>query len=98
MSQSFRLVKEIWNTHSSCFVEPEELIALLHNLAARVGTASDEQACGDNKAVWLEDGSKVLHGDRRAIQFRQFQKQHGRARGNRRPECQSVRDSFPQDP
>jgi hypothetical protein len=42
MSHSFRPVKEIWNMHSSCFVEPEESIALLHDLAARVGTASEE--------------------------------------------------------
>ena len=55
MSQSFRPVKEIWNTHSSCFVEPEELIALLHDLAARVGTASDEHEYGENKA----SGSKT---------------------------------------
>ena len=60
MSQNFRPVKEIWNMHSSCFVEPEELIALLHDLAARVGTASDEREYGDNKAVWFEDGKKVL--------------------------------------
>lgn len=46
--------------HSSCFVEPEELVALLHDLAARVSTASDEHKYGDNKAVWLEDGNKVL--------------------------------------
>ena len=60
MSQSFRPVKEIWNMHSSCFVEPEELTRLFHDLAARVGTASDEHEYGDNKAVWLEDGNKVL--------------------------------------
>jgi len=60
MSQRFRPVREIWNMHSSCFVESEELIALLHDLAARVGTASDEHEYGDNKAVWLEDGAKVL--------------------------------------
>ena len=60
MSQSFRPVKEIWNLHSSCFVEPDGLIALLHDLAARVGTASDEHEYGDNKAVWIEDGKKVL--------------------------------------
>lgn len=60
MSQSFRPVKEIWNVHSSCFVEPEELIVLLHDLSARVGTASDEHTYGDNKAVWLEDGKKIL--------------------------------------
>ena len=41
-------------------VESEELIALLHDLAARVGTASDEHEYGDNKAIWLEDGKKVL--------------------------------------
>jgi hypothetical protein len=60
MSQSFRPVKEIWNAHSSCFVEPEEVIMLLHDIAARVDTASDEHEYGDNKAVWLEDGKKVL--------------------------------------
>jgi len=53
-------VKEIWNVHSSCFIEPEKLIVLLHDLAARVGTASDECEYGDNKAVWLEDGNRVL--------------------------------------
>jgi hypothetical protein len=60
MSQSFRPVKEIWNMHSSCFVASEELVALLHDLAARVSTASNEHEYGDNKAVWLEDGKKVL--------------------------------------
>ena len=60
MSHSFRPVKETWNMHSSCFVEPEELIVLLHDLAARVGTASDEHEYGDKNAVWLEDGTKVL--------------------------------------
>jgi len=61
MSQSFRAVKELWNIHSSCFIEPEKLIVLLHDLAARVGTASAEHEYGDKKAVWLEDGNKVLH-------------------------------------
>ena len=39
MSQSFRPVKEIWNTHSSCFIASQELITLLPDLAARVDTA-----------------------------------------------------------
>ena len=60
MSRSFRPVKEIWNLHSSCLVEPEELIIFLHDLAARVGTASDEHQYGDNTAVWLENGAKAL--------------------------------------
>jgi hypothetical protein len=60
MSQCFRPVKEIWNTHSSCFIESETLIALLHDLAARVGTASDDHTYGDNMAVWFENGNKVL--------------------------------------
>ena len=60
MSQSFRAVKEIWSVHSSCFIEAEKVIALLHDLPARVGTASDEREYGDNKAVWLEDGNRVL--------------------------------------
>ena len=60
MSRSFRPAKEIWNMHSSCFVESEDLIILLHDLAARVGRASDEHEYGDNKVVWVEDGNKVL--------------------------------------
>lgn len=61
MSQCFRPVKEVWNSHSSCFVEPKALITLLHDLAARVGTASDEHNYGDNTAVWFEDGNRVLN-------------------------------------
>lgn len=60
MSKCFRPVKELWNSHSSCFVEPKALITLLHDLAARVGTASDEYDYGDNTAVWIEDGNRVL--------------------------------------
>ena len=60
MSRSFRPVKETWNLHSSCFIEPEKLIVLLHDLAARAGTASDEHEYGDNQVVWLENGRKVL--------------------------------------
>jgi hypothetical protein len=60
MSRSFRPVKEIWNLHSSCFVELEELITLLHDLAARVATASDEHEYGETKAVWFENGKRVL--------------------------------------
>jgi hypothetical protein len=36
------------------------LIVLLHDLAARAGTASDEHEYGDNQVVWLENGTKVL--------------------------------------
>lgn len=60
MSRSFRPVKEIWNMHSSCFMEPEDSIILLHDLAARAGTASDEHEYGDKKAIWLEDGTTIL--------------------------------------
>jgi len=60
MSQSFRALKEIWNLHSSCFVEPAKLIVLLHDLASRVGTASDEHEYGENQVVWFENGRKVL--------------------------------------
>jgi hypothetical protein len=60
MSVCFRPVKEIWNSHSSCFVEPKPLITLLHDLAARADTASDEHNYGDNTAVWFEDGNRVL--------------------------------------
>jgi hypothetical protein len=60
MSRSFRAVKEIWNIHSSCFVEPAKLIVFLHDLAARVGTVSDEHEYGDNQVVWFENGRRVL--------------------------------------
>jgi hypothetical protein len=60
MSLCFRPVKEVWNSHSSCFVEPKALITLLHDLAARADTASDEHNYGDNRAVWFEDGNRVL--------------------------------------
>jgi hypothetical protein len=60
MSQKFRPVKENWNTHSSCFIEPDQLTTLVRDLAARVGTASDEHEYGDTKAVWFEHGAKVL--------------------------------------
>jgi hypothetical protein len=60
MSQSFRAVREIGNAHSSCFIEPEKLMVLLHYLAARAGSASDEHGYGDNQVVWLENGRKVL--------------------------------------
>jgi hypothetical protein len=33
---------------------------LLHDLAARAGTASDEHEYGDKRAVWHENGRKVL--------------------------------------
>jgi hypothetical protein len=61
MSQKFRPVKEIWNVHSGCFVEPEVLTTLLYDLAARVGSASDDRDCGDYTRVWFEDGQKVLN-------------------------------------
>jgi hypothetical protein len=85
MSQSFRPVKEIWNTHSSCFIDSQESITLLHDLAARVDTASDEREYEDNQAVWLEDGKKVLdylEADKR-FNAASFQRQPGRARVSR---------------
>ena len=33
MSQSFRAVKELWNIHSSCFIEPEKLMCCRATLA-----------------------------------------------------------------
>ena len=60
MSQKFRPVKEIWNAHSACFIEPEVLTRLLHDLAARAGSASDDYDCGGYTRFWFEDGNKVL--------------------------------------
>ena len=82
MGRSFRPVKEIWNMHSSCFVEPEDLIILLHDLAARSDTASDERDYGDNWVVWLENGRKVLdymEADERfsAVSFKDSKEEQG---------------------
>jgi hypothetical protein len=56
--------------------------SLLHDLAARVGTASDELSYGENTAVWLEDGKKILdyvQSDRRfsALSFKDSLKEQG---------------------
>jgi hypothetical protein len=53
-------VKEKRYAHSSCFIEAEKLIVLLHDLAARIGTASGEHGYGDKQAVRLENGWKAL--------------------------------------
>jgi len=58
VSQSFRAVKEIWNVHSSCFIEPEKLILLLHDLAARVGTASDDHEYGTTRWSGLKTAGR----------------------------------------
>jgi len=69
MSQNFRPVTETWNAHSACFLEPEVLTTLLHGLAARVGSASDDRDCGDYTRVWFEDGNKVLKYIERDARF-----------------------------
>ena len=45
MSQNFRAVKEIWNVHSSCFVEPEELIAQLRSSHVRLARDAGHRRC-----------------------------------------------------
>jgi len=50
----------MWCEGTHCFVEPKVVVALLQDLAARADTASSENCYGDNIAVWLEDGVKVL--------------------------------------
>ena len=58
---NFRIPTESGNIClEACFIEPAKLIVLLHDLAARVSTASDEHEYGDKQAVWLENGRKVL--------------------------------------
>jgi hypothetical protein len=51
MSPSFSARWETWNLHSSRLVEPEEGITLLHDLAARVGTASGEHEYGETSSL-----------------------------------------------
>src|SRR6267154_17196 len=60
MGLSFRPVKETWNIFSPCFIEAEQLTKLLVALADRVDTNSHERFYGDNTAVWIEDGARVL--------------------------------------
>jgi len=79
MSQSFRPVKEIWNVHSSCFIEPEKLIVLLHDLAARVGTASDEHEYGIREGHFARHirRMRMLYMERRRALVRAIQIQMG---------------------
>ena len=58
MSQSFRAVKEIWNVHSSCFIEPEKLIVLLHDLAARVGRRATSTNTGISRPSGLKTAGR----------------------------------------
>jgi len=60
MSKSFRPVRETQGQFSGIFIEPDQLVALLHDLAAHVGTASDEFTYGESIVVWIEDGRKAL--------------------------------------
>jgi hypothetical protein len=55
-----RPVQEIWGPHTAYFVERDQLITFLHDLAARVGTSSEGHEYGDVTAVWFENGQRVL--------------------------------------
>jgi hypothetical protein len=48
MSQCFRPIKEIWNSHSSCFVEPKARSHYSTTLRRQWASASDEHSYGDN--------------------------------------------------
>ena len=56
----FRPVRETWGAHSAAFIRTGQLLTLLHDLAARVGTSSDEKTYGELTAIWFEDGKQIL--------------------------------------
>ena len=60
MSLCFRPVNEVWGEHSSCFVDHDLLLRILHCLASEVGCQSEEYAYGDKTSIWIEDGIKTL--------------------------------------
>ena len=60
MSLSFRPVNEVWGEHSSCFVDHDTLLRILHHVAREAGCHSEECAYGDKTSIWIEDGIKAL--------------------------------------
>lgn len=60
MSMSLRPVMEQWNTHTSCFIAHDEIIALFQELSIRVDTLCSETDYGDKTAIWIQDGTKFL--------------------------------------
>ncbi len=42
MSMSLRPVMEQWNTHTSCFIEHDQIIALFQEMSTRVDTLCSE--------------------------------------------------------
>ena len=60
MSMSLRPVMEQWNTHTSCFIEHDQIIALFQELSARVDTLCSEVDYGEMTVIWLQDGQKLL--------------------------------------
>lgn len=60
MSQSFQAVKEIWNVHSSCFIEPEKLIVLLHDLGT-LPQVSVSSYCSEKTATTVKSLKTLIH-------------------------------------
>jgi hypothetical protein len=60
MSLSFRPVNEVWGEPSSCFVDRDTLVRILHCLAKKAGCRSEEHDYADNTSIWIEDGVKML--------------------------------------
>ena len=60
MSMSLRPVMEQWNTHTSCFIEHDQIIALFQEMSTRVDTLCSEVDYGEMTVIWLQDGQKFL--------------------------------------
>ncbi len=60
MSMSLRPVMEQWNTHTSCFIAHDQIIALFQELSTRVDTPCSETDYGEETVIWIQDGKKLL--------------------------------------
>lgn len=69
MGICFRPVNEQWGKPSSCFVTPNTLLRILHEIATQSGSSSEAHAYGDKTSVWIENGGKFLDfvGNQRAF-------------------------------
>jgi hypothetical protein len=52
---------EQWNTHTSCFIEHDQIIALFQEVSTRADTLCSETDYGDQTVIWIQDGKKLLN-------------------------------------
>ena len=60
MSASFRPVLEIWGEHSSMFLDHDDMLEFLDELALRIDDCASANEYGEVTSVFFVDGEKLL--------------------------------------